>query len=91
MDFGAKVKSILKLRGMTIKELAQVLSMTDSSLYKKLDGRIPVTIEEACKIANVLEVPLSQLCEQAYTRAEALGKAIAELKEVLAEYLEEKK
>jgi|YelNatPaOPRAMG01_1025707.scaffolds.fasta_scaffold61558_3 transcriptional regulator with XRE-family HTH domain len=90
MDFGARVKSLLKLKGMTIKELAQALSISESSLYKKLDGRVPVSVSEACRIAEILNVSLDELCGTAFTRANYVDKALNELKEALRRYLEEK-
>lgn len=63
MDFRKKIKEICQEKGITQKELAERLGITDISLNKTLRGEYP-QLQSLEKIANALEVSISALFEE---------------------------
>lgn len=61
------VEAALKLKNMTQGDLARLLNITPSTLSLKLNGKSPLTLNEAKEIKRVLEVeqPLDTLFEEA--------------------------
>lgn len=58
-----RVKEILKAKGMTAKELAKLLNVSEGSLSLTIkDGANP-SMQTLEKIANALGVPVSELFE----------------------------
>lgn len=64
MDFRQRIKDICQEKGMTQKDLAEKLGITDISLNKTLRGEYP-QLQSLEKIANVLNVPITELFELA--------------------------
>lgn len=54
-----RVKEILKKKGMTAKELAALLGITEAALSSSLSGN--PTLDRLSAIANALDVPLTEL------------------------------
>jgi transcriptional regulator with XRE-family HTH domain len=63
MDFRKKIKETCQKKGITQKDLADKLGITDISLNKTLRGEYP-QLQTLEKIANALEVPITHLFEQ---------------------------
>ena len=57
-----RVKEVCKSKGMTITSLAERLGIKQESLSRAINGN--PTIETLEKIANALQVPISELFEQ---------------------------
>lgn len=62
MDFRQRIKDICQENGMTQKDLAEILGITDISLNKTLRGEYP-QLQSLEKIANALKVPITDLFE----------------------------
>lgn len=62
MDF--RIKSILKERGITALILAQKIDMTQANLSNIMTGKTTPTLPTLQKIADALQVPISDLFEQ---------------------------
>lgn len=62
MDFRSRIKELCRASGITQKELAERLGITDISLNKTLRGEYP-QLQSLEKIANALDVPISELFE----------------------------
>ena len=62
MDFRKRIKELCQEKGITQKELAEKLGITDISLNKTLRGEYP-QLQSLEKIANALEIPISALFE----------------------------
>ena len=52
-----KLKSYLALRGMTIKDLAERIGMSISTLSNKINSRNEFTASEIAQIQTVLNIP----------------------------------
>ena len=52
-----KLKSYLALRGMTIKDLAERIGMSISTLSNKINSRNEFTASEIAQIQMVLNIP----------------------------------
>ena len=52
-----KFRSYLALRGMTIKDLAERIGMSISTLSNKINGRNEFTASEIAQIQAVLNIP----------------------------------
>jgi transcriptional regulator with XRE-family HTH domain len=57
-------KNRIKERKLTQKELALFVGMEDSAVYRFLEGARPLRVEEAVKMATILEVPLYDVLER---------------------------
>ena len=62
MNFRERIKEICSRKGITQKELADRLRITDISLNKSLRGEYP-QLQTLERIANALDVPVSELFE----------------------------
>jgi transcriptional regulator with XRE-family HTH domain len=63
MNFREKIKMLCRKRGITQKELAIILGITDISLNQTLRGQYP-QLQTLEKIANALDVPISELFDR---------------------------
>lgn len=54
-----RVKEILKEKGMTLNELAEILGVTRGAVSRQIKGKM--LIETAERIAKALDVPMWQL------------------------------
>ena len=64
MNFREKIKEICQNQGITQKELAEKLGITDISLNKSLRGEYP-QLQTLEKIATALDVPITELFDKA--------------------------
>ncbi|MDR0573840.1 MAG: helix-turn-helix transcriptional regulator [Tannerella sp.] len=62
MNFRIRIKEICDMQGITQKELAYKLGITDISLNKTLRGEYP-QLQTLEKIAGALGVPITELFE----------------------------
>lgn len=62
MNFRKKIKALCRKCGITQKELAATLGITDRSLNKTLRGEYP-QLQTLEKIASALDVPILELFE----------------------------
>lgn len=63
MDFRKRIKLICQEKGVTQKQLAEKLGITDISLNKTLRGEYP-QLQSLEKIALALNVPISDLFDK---------------------------
>ena len=56
-----KIKEILKEQGRSQKWLAQQLAMSRQNLDLKLKGKVRISLNEAKKIADLLNVKIEEL------------------------------
>ena len=59
------VNDIIRSKGITKKELAEKMNMDKAGLYKVLTGN--PTLNTIIKLANVLEIPITELFEKGYS------------------------
>lgn len=61
----SKLKARLKEKNMTQEELSKKLGMNPATLNKKINNEIGehLTIEEATKLKDILEIPTSEVEE----------------------------
>ena len=57
----AKLKGRMREKDMTQAEMASLLGITPTGLYKKLKGEAPFKIDEAFKIFTALDLPETEL------------------------------
>ena len=62
MDFRTRIKELCQGQGITQKELAEKMGISDISLNKTLRGEYP-QLQTLEKIANTLNVPIAELFE----------------------------
>lgn len=62
MDFRQRIKDKCQEKGITQKDLAEKIGITDISLNKTLRGEYP-QLQSLEKIANALGIPISELFE----------------------------
>lgn len=55
----ARIKDILKDKGMTVQELSDKMNVSKQALSKQIQGKM--LIETAQRIADTLEVPIWQI------------------------------
>ena len=60
MDFRTRIKELCQERGITQKELAEKMGISDISLNKTLRGDYP-QLQSLERIANALDVDISEL------------------------------
>ena len=58
-----RIKAILKMRGLTTKNLAEMMNVTPQYLSGVLNEKNSPTLSTLVKIAECLEVPVSSLFE----------------------------
>ena len=63
MNFRDKVKNMCDVKGITQKQLAEQLNISDISLNKTLRGKYP-QLQTLERIANALDVPIYELFEK---------------------------
>ena len=63
MDFRKRIKELCNRRGITQKDLANKLGITDISLNQTLRGKYP-QLQTLERIATTLDVPIVDLFEQ---------------------------
>ncbi|WP_080903355.1 helix-turn-helix domain-containing protein [Parabacteroides sp. Marseille-P3160] len=82
MDFRRRIKEVCQEKGITQKDLAERLGITDISLNKTLRGEYP-QLQSLEKIASALNVPITDLFEQPKQNVIACPKCgtILEIKE----------
>jgi transcriptional regulator with XRE-family HTH domain len=74
VDVGRKIAEIRKGRGQTQAEVSERLGIATRS-YQQIElGKQNLTLKTMVKIANLLEVPMSQLLETPSTREIKLGR-----------------
>ena len=63
----AKLKGLMAERGLEVTKLAEVLGISRQSASAKINGKSPVTVDEAKRIKSALQVsiPLEELFEPA--------------------------
>ena len=66
MDFRTRIKELCQRQGITQKELAEKMGISDISLNKTLRGEYP-QLQTLEKIANTLNVPVAELFEKPNT------------------------
>lgn len=57
-----KLKGKIVEKDMNISNLAKAISVNRSTLYRKLNGQCPITIQDADLIAKELELTASEAC-----------------------------
>ena len=57
-----RIKEVIKEKGLTVKEVAEKLGMSSPSLSDAINGN--PTADKLERIANALEVPITELFEQ---------------------------
>lgn len=60
MEFRTRIKELCQAQGITQKDLAEKMGITDISLNKTLRGEYP-QLQTLEKIANILNVPITEL------------------------------
>lgn len=63
MDFRTRIKELCQEQGITQKDLAEKMGISDISLNKTLRGEYP-QLQTLEKIANTLNVPIVELFEK---------------------------
>lgn len=58
-----KLKGKIVEKGMNVESLADVIGINRSSLYRKLNNAEKITIGEALKMKEALELSESEACE----------------------------
>jgi transcriptional regulator with XRE-family HTH domain len=58
---GVRIQQILKDRKIKQKALVALLGLDDSTISGKLTGKVSITLEEAAKISNFLDMPVDEL------------------------------
>lgn len=58
-----KFRSYLALRGMTIKDLAEAIGMSISTLSNKINGKSEFTASEIAQIQTALNIPDEEVLE----------------------------
>lgn len=57
----AKLRGRMREKDVTQAEMASLLGITPTGLYKKLKGEAPFKIDEAFKIFRALDLPESEM------------------------------
>lgn len=79
MEFRSRIKELCQEQGITQKDLADKLGISDISLNKTLRGGYP-QLQTLEKIANVLNVPITELFEKSICSGLSCPKCGAKLK-----------
>lgn len=59
-----RLREILKDKGMTLKEFAELSGIRQPNLSNYMNGRISPTLDTLVRIADSLNVPVSELLEE---------------------------
>ncbi len=57
MPNSRKLKARILEKGYTIKKLADLMGLTAYTLGRKISGKTPMTLVEAWKLMEILEIP----------------------------------
>lgn len=57
-----RIKEVIKEKGLTVQEVAEKMGIKAPSLSRAINGN--TTVEMLRRIANVLDVPVSELIEE---------------------------
>ncbi|MDD3229581.1 MAG: helix-turn-helix domain-containing protein [Oscillospiraceae bacterium] len=74
------IDNILKAKGMTKTDIAKRMDLSRESLYRILSGN--PTLDNVIKLANALEIPVSELFANDKSNISGFIKVGSELKEV---------
>jgi transcriptional regulator with XRE-family HTH domain len=73
MGYGKKLKEILDDKGMTVKELCRQTGNAPTTIYSIIQKDTNIRFDTALRIANVLNIPVSTLCDDIpYIKGETL-------------------
>lgn len=64
---GEKIASLLNLYGISVKELANTLGVSNQSVYKWINGHSLPTLENLFQISRILKVPMDEIVVAAST------------------------
>ncbi len=62
-----KFKGILRDKGITQKEVAKQVGLSEQTLSKFANGKVDIGYKKARKIAKILNVPMEELIEEEET------------------------
>lgn len=57
----AKLRGLIKEKGMTESELAMKINLSPSSISCRLSGKVEWTLPEMRAVCDVLEIPISDI------------------------------
>lgn len=77
MDLSMRIKEVIKEKGLTIQSLADTMGINRVNLSSSINGN--PTVETLQKIADALNVPISELFEQPDTSVIVCPKCGAQL------------
>ncbi|MCX5971903.1 MAG: helix-turn-helix transcriptional regulator [Coprothermobacterota bacterium] len=60
-EIGRRLKWLAFFEGITTRKLATVLNVTPSTLYYIMNGRVPLSLDKAAKLATYFKVSLDDL------------------------------
>jgi transcriptional regulator with XRE-family HTH domain len=60
-EIGRRLKWLAFLGGITTRKLATVLNVTPSTLYYIMNGRVPLSLDKAAKLATYFKISLDDL------------------------------
>lgn len=58
-----KVRGRIVEKGLTIQTIATQMQITPYTLGKKIANESPMTLDEALKLATILEIPVEEIAE----------------------------
>lgn len=99
IDFNVRIKELIKQKRFTSKEIAKLIGMTEVGLSISLSDKGNPSLSTLKKIAEVLDVPLTELFEKSNDDVNGfirIGESIIEvksiddLKKIIEEYKEKK-
>ena len=61
----AEIRAELARQNITRSQLAQRIGLDDQALYRRLQGRKPISLEDVQAIAEALSVPVSRFTDTA--------------------------
>jgi transcriptional regulator with XRE-family HTH domain len=84
---GDRIRALLKAKNRTVKELADYLGQSDSTIYHILNNRISLDLGKAMKIAQFFGVSLDDMvgCDQPLNRVGVIEESIRKVIEKEAE------
>ncbi|MHC4395638.1 MAG: helix-turn-helix domain-containing protein [Planctomycetota bacterium] len=60
---GQKIKYHMETKGIKQKQLAELIGVTNATMSRKLNGKVPLTLEETVNISCCLEISIDILVE----------------------------
>lgn len=64
MGYGQNLKKHLDEKGIKVSQLASITGINASTLYAIIQRDSPVRYDFALRIANVIEIPISDICKE---------------------------